>query len=52
MRAIETLISAWIVEQERERVRSRLELIEHRNRPAAPDGDGEREAAQPDLNRA
>jgi hypothetical protein len=50
MRAVETVISAWIAEQERDRVRGRLESEPHGERPAAPRGDLERETAPQDLN--
>jgi hypothetical protein len=46
-RAIDTLISAWIAEQERERVRQRLDLGYVRDAPAPLD-EPERDAAPPE----
>jgi hypothetical protein len=50
MRAVETVISAWIAEQERDRVRRRLESEALGDGPGAPGGEMERETAPQDLN--
>jgi hypothetical protein len=44
-RAIETLISAWVAEQERERVRGRLEPGSAHDGPAHAHGEPERDTA-------
>jgi hypothetical protein len=46
-RAIETLISAWVAEQERERVRARLAAEQPASRRPEPEGDAA-QAARPD----
>jgi len=47
MRAIETLITAWIAEQERERVRLRIEPGDARDGLAAPHRERDRDTTLP-----